>query len=201
MVTILPIKVKTMRKIFKFKKINFALSWKEFMSHFRGMMCHAWHTCHELITTHPNRSCSMCVRRWRKQRTLYTFPLFEEQMRLQWPQATAPKHTETLKQNESRWVKSRDDSVGIARRLRAGRQGVLGFDSWRELGIFLFKTAFRPALAPTQPPIQWVPRALSLRIKRPESEAYHTPPYNAEVKECVELYLHSPIRLHDVVLG
>jgi hypothetical protein len=34
--------------------------------------------------------------------------------------------------------------------------------------------------------------ALSLRVKRPEREADHSPPSSAEVKECVELYLHSP---------
>jgi hypothetical protein len=32
----------------------------------------------------------------------------------------------------------------------------------RELGIFLFTTASRTALGPTQLPIQWVPGALSL---------------------------------------
>jgi hypothetical protein len=41
------------------------------------------------------------------------------------------------------------------------------------LGIFSFTTASRTALGPTQPPIQWI---LS----------------NAEVKECVALYLHYP---------
>jgi hypothetical protein len=40
--------------------------------------------------------------------------------------------------------------------------GVLGFDSLQGLGIFLFTTASRPALGPTQPPIQWAPGALSL---------------------------------------
>jgi hypothetical protein len=34
--------------------------------------------------------------------------------------------------------------------------------------------------------------ALSLRVKRPGSEADHSPPSCAEVKECVELYFHSP---------
>jgi hypothetical protein len=29
----------------------------------------------------------------------------------------------------------------------------------------------------------------------------HSPPSSAGVKECVELYFHSPIRLHDVVLS
>jgi hypothetical protein len=70
--------------------------------------------------------------------------------------------------------------------------GVLWFDSRRVLGIFLFTTASRTALGPTQPPIQWVPLALSPgRVKRPGYEANHLPPSNAEVKEWVELYLHS----------
>jgi hypothetical protein len=67
--------------------------------------------------------------------------------------------------------------------------------------IFIFAKASRPSLGPTQPPIQWVPGALSLEIKRPGPEADHSPPSNVEVKECVELYLHSTIRLHGVVLS
>jgi len=50
----------------------------------------------------------------------------------------------------------------------------------------------RLALGPTQPPIQWVPGALSLGVKQQGHEADHSPPSSAEVKECVELYLHSP---------
>jgi hypothetical protein len=70
--------------------------------------------------------------------------------------------------------------------------GVLGFESRRGLGIFLFTTASRTALGPTQLPIQWVPGALSLGVKRPGREADHSPPSTSEVKESVELYLHSP---------
>jgi hypothetical protein len=52
--------------------------------------------------------------------------------------------------------------------------GVLGFDSRRELRIFLLTTASRTALGPTQPPIQWVPGVLSLGANRPGREADHT---------------------------
>jgi hypothetical protein len=37
--------------------------------------------------------------------------------------------------------------------------------------------------------------------KRLGHDADHLPPSSAEVKECVELYFHSPIRLHGVVLS
>jgi hypothetical protein len=43
-----------------------------------------------------------------------------------------------------------------------------------------------------QPPIQWVPGALSLGIKRLGREADRSPPSSSEVKEWVELYLYSP---------
>jgi hypothetical protein len=61
--------------------------------------------------------------------------------------------------------------------------GVLGIDSWQGLGIFLFTTVSRTALGPTQPPIEWVPEALSLGVKRPGREADHSPPCSAKVKE------------------
>jgi hypothetical protein len=56
------------------------------------------------------------------------------------------------------------------------------FESRQGLGIFLFTTASRPPLGPTQLPIQWVPGALSLGVKRPGREADHLPPCNIEVK-------------------
>jgi hypothetical protein len=73
--------------------------------------------------------------------------------------------------------------------------------SRRGLRIFLFTAVSRLALGPTQPPIQWVPGALSRGVKRPGREADHSPPSSAEVKESVKLYLHSPIRLHGAVLS
>jgi hypothetical protein len=60
--------------------------------------------------------------------------------------------------------------------------GVLGFDSRRGLGIFLLTTVSRTALGPTQPPIQRVPKALSLGVNRPSREADHSPPSSAEIK-------------------
>jgi hypothetical protein len=69
--------------------------------------------------------------------------------------------------------------------------GVVGFDSRQELGIFLFNNMSRPALGPIQPPTQWVPGTLSLGVKRPGCEADHSPPSSSEMKERVELHLHS----------
>jgi len=40
-----------------------------------------------------------------------------------------------------------------------------------------------------------------LGVKRPGREADHSPPSSADVKECVDLYLYSPIRLHVVVFS
>jgi len=48
--------------------------------------------------------------------------------------------------------------------------------------IFLFTTVSGPALGPTQHPIEWVPGALCLGIKRPARETDHSPPPSAEVK-------------------
>jgi len=43
-----------------------------------------------------------------------------------------------------------------------------------------------------QYPTQWVPGAVSLGVKRPRREADYSPQPSAEIKECAELYLHSP---------
>jgi hypothetical protein len=67
-----------------------------------------------------------------------------------------------------------------------------GFVSRQGLGIFLLTIASRPSVGSTQPPIQWVSGFLSLRVKEKGREADYSPPSSAEVKERVELYLHSP---------
>jgi hypothetical protein len=59
-------------------------------------------------------------------------------------------------------------------------------------GNFCLRHRVHTALGPTQPPIKLVPEVLSLAVKRPGREPDHSPPSSTEVKECVELYLHSP---------
>jgi hypothetical protein len=97
-------------------------------------------------------------------------------------------------------LNARDSSVGIALGY--------GLDDWGSrvrlpagAGNFSHHHRVQTALGPTQPPIQWVPGALSVGVKRPESEADHSPPSSAEVKECVELHFHSPTHFHGVVLS
>jgi hypothetical protein len=60
---------------------------------------------------------------------------------------------------------------------------VRGFESRQWLGIVLFTTASRPALGPTQPPIEWVSGVTSLGVKWPWSLAGHSPPSSAGIKE------------------
>jgi len=67
-------------------------------------------------------------------------------------------------------------------------------------GNFL-TTAFRAALGPTQPPIQWVPGALFFGVERLEREA---DPHLHLVPRSKYAWIYTstpPIRLHGVVLG
>jgi hypothetical protein len=77
---------------------------------------------------------------------------------------------------------------------------VLWFDFRRGLGIFLFTTASKTALGPTQLPIQWVPGALSLGVKRPGREADHTQLVPRSKNEW-NYTSTPPIILHGVVLS
>jgi hypothetical protein len=73
--------------------------------------------------------------------------------------------------------------VGIAQSVSDGlRAGRPGFDFRQGREILLYSSASRPALGPTQPPIQRVPGVLSPVVKRPGYEANHSPPSSAELK-------------------
>jgi hypothetical protein len=72
-----------------------------------------------------------------------------------------------------------------------------GFDFRQVLGIFT--TASRPALGPTQPPILWVPRALSLGVKRPGRKADHSPHLALRLRKSAAIP-PLPHSLHTVVL-
>jgi hypothetical protein len=66
-----------------------------------------------------------------------------------------------------------------------------GLEYRKGLGIFLFTTMSRPAVGPTQPPVRWVPQALSPGVKRPGREADHSLPSSPEVKNAWS-YIHYP---------
>jgi hypothetical protein len=85
---------------------------------------------------------------------------------------------------------SRDSSVGIALGYGLDDQGPrVRFQAWA--GNFSLHHRVQNGSG-AHPPIQWVPGAFSLEIKRQGRESDHSPPSSAEVKECVELYLYSP---------
>jgi hypothetical protein len=76
-----------------------------------------------------------------------------------------------------------------------------GIKSQQGLGIFLSTTMSRLALMPTQPPIQWVPEALSLRVKWLGCEADSSPPSGAEIKNVWSYTSIPPICLYGMVLS
>jgi hypothetical protein len=88
---------------------------------------------------------------------------------------------------------SRDSAVGKATRYKLDGPGIES--QWGRD----FQHPSRPALGPTQRPVQWVPG--HSRVKRPERGVDHPPPYSAEFKERVELYLYSPSGPSWPVLG
>jgi hypothetical protein len=74
--------------------------------------------------------------------------------------------------------------------LRAGRPRGQSSSPGR-VKNFLFSAASRPALEPTQPPIQLVPGVLSPGVKRLGREADHSPPTSAKVKK-MWIYISTP---------
>jgi hypothetical protein len=79
------------------------------------------------------------------------------------------------------------------------RTGQPEFDS-RHDKIFLFSTAFRETLGPTQPPNQWVPGEISQEVMRPGRESDRSPPSSAEVKNGGTV-LPLPVCLHGILLN
>jgi hypothetical protein len=92
---------------------------------------------------------------------------------------------------------SRDSSVSIVTRLRTGR---LGFRFRQGPTDFSLRHLIQTAMGSTQPPTQWIPGTLYDGVKWLWREANHSSLSCSDVKQCVELYFHSPIRLHGVVL-
>jgi hypothetical protein len=92
--------------------------------------------------------------------------------------------------------RSPGSSVDIGTMLRAGRSRILDWIPGRDM-IF-FSTASRSGVRPTQHPVQWVQGVLS-----PDAEGpWHgsVPSILRRNKECMELYLYSPIRLNDMII-
>ena len=82
------------------------------------------------------------------------------------------------------YIVGRDGSVAIATRYGLGSPGI---ESRRRRD---FPHPSRPALGPTQRPVQWVLISFP-GLKRPERVFDHTPTSSAEVKGRRELYLYS----------
>jgi hypothetical protein len=64
--------------------------------------------------------------------------------------------------------------------------------------IFLFSTMSRPALRPAQPPTEWVPGTIFLRVKWLGREGDHSLPSSAEIKKG-EAITPFPVCLHGTV--
>jgi hypothetical protein len=77
---------------------------------------------------------------------------------------------------------SQDNVVGIATDYRLNKPRSRSSSPGR-IKNFLFPTLSRPALGPAQPPIQWVPGALSLGVKQLGRDADHSPPTSAKIKK------------------
>jgi hypothetical protein len=95
---------------------------------------------------------------------------------------------------------SRDSSVGIALGYRLDDRGST---VWFPAGAENFSLHHRLQNGSGTHPASYPmgTRGSFPGVKRLGREADHSPPSSAEVKEWVELYLHSPIRLYGVVFS
>jgi len=76
----------------------------------------------------------------------------------------------------------RNNTEDLYLKIQRFSYGLDEFESRQGQEFFLLATASRPALVPIQPPIQWVPGALTPGVKWTGLEADHSPPPSAEVK-------------------
>jgi hypothetical protein len=96
-------------------------------------------------------------------------------------------------------ARSRDSAVGIATGY--------GLDDWgvgvrRPVGSRICSTSSRSSLGSTQLPTQWALGTLSAGVKRPEREVDQSPPSRqCRGQENVDLHIHTPIRLHGVMIN
>jgi hypothetical protein len=88
--------------------------------------------------------------------------------------------------------------VGIATGYRLDNQGV----AVRVPVVSrIFSTSSRLALGSTQPPTQWVPGALSLGGKAGGIWGWVLTSNECQGQEIVDLCIHSPMRIHGVMLN
>jgi hypothetical protein len=97
-------------------------------------------------------------------------------------------------------LKSRDSSVGIALGYPLDDRGS-GVRFLAGAGNFFLHHRVQNGSGVHPASYPMGTGTLSLGVKRPSREADHLPPSDAEVKESLELYLHSLIRLNGVVLS
>jgi hypothetical protein len=95
-----------------------------------------------------------------------------------------------IRWNDYITLRSRDSVVSIA--TGYGLDNQRGWSSSpRRVKNFLFSMLSRPAPGPSEPPIQWVPWALSPGVERPGCEADHSPQASAKVKK-MWIYTSTP---------
>jgi hypothetical protein len=94
---------------------------------------------------------------------------------------------------------SQSSSVGTVTGYRINGRGIWGLIPGR--GKRFFCTASTPALEPTQPPNQRVPTALSKGDKAAGAWSWPLTSNSCRDQENVDVYIHSHIRLHGVVLN
>jgi hypothetical protein len=96
-----------------------------------------------------------------------------------------------------KWIQMSRVAVSNNVWLRAGRPGDRVSISGRGERIFPLASVSRPALGPTQPPVQWVPGVLSLGLKRGLGVTLTTHPHLVLRLRMSRSYISSPLkRLH-----